>query len=122
MAIALLENTFVLDRFGREKTEGAVLKDRGVALRLGVIPVLVVPEDDDTRLGTVGFAVLVELDLENAHGREGSGNETLTFQREVLLLGDALEHLVLLEPPFFFGIRVEPNLTIRVGRVDGLEK
>ena len=122
MAIALLENAFVLDRFGREKTEGAVLKDRGVALRLGVIPVLVVPEDDDTRLGAVGFAVLVELDLENAHGREGSRNETLALQRKVLLLGDALNHTVLLKPPFFFGVRVEPDLTIGVGRVDGLEE
>ena len=74
------------------------------------------------RLGAVGLAVLVELDLENAHGREDSRNETLAFQRKVLLLGDALEHPVLLEPPFFFGIRVEPNLTIGVGRVDGLEK
>ena len=122
MAIALLENTFVLDRFGREKTEGAVLEYRGVALRLVVIPVLVIPENDNTRLGAVRLAVLVELDLENAHGRENSRNETLTLQREVLLLGDALEHPVLLEPPFFFGVQVEPNFTIRIGWMNGLDE
>ena len=122
MAIALLENPFVLDRFGREKTEGAVLEYRGVALRLGVVPVLVIPENNDTRLGAVWMAVLVDLDLENAHGRKSSRNDTLALQCEVLLLGDAFEHLVLLQPPFFFGIRVEPDLTVRIGGVNGLEE
>ena len=98
------------------------MKDRGVALRLVVVPVLVIPENDDTRLGAVGFAVLVELDLENAHGRESSRNKTLTLQREVLLLGDALEHPVLLEPPFFFGVRVDPNFTVGIGRMNGLDE
>ena len=99
MAIALLENAFVLDRFGGEKTEGAVLEYRGVALQLGVVPVLVIPENNNARLGAVGFAVLVELDLENAHGWESSRNETLMLQRKILLLGDALKHPVLFKPP-----------------------
>ena len=111
-----------LTAFGREKTEGAVLEYRGVVLRLGVVPVLVIPENDNTRLGAVGLAVLVELDLENAHGRESSRNETLTFQREVLLLGDALEHPVLLEPPFFFGVQIKPKFAIRVRRMNGLDE
>jgi hypothetical protein len=106
LAITLLENAAIADSFGQEKAERALLKDRRVTRRLGVVTIFVVAKDHDPRFGTVGLAVLVGLDDEDAHGGQGFGNHALAAQREVRFLVNLLEYVVLFQPPFLLVVRV----------------
>ncbi len=83
-----------------------MLKDRRVTRRLGVVTIFVVAKDHDSRFGTVGLAVLVGLDDEDAHGGQGFGNHALAAQREVRFLVNSFEYVVLFQPPFLLDVRV----------------
>ena len=44
------------------------------------------------------------------------------FEGKVMLLGDTLEDFMLYQPPFFLIVRVQPDLTVWVGRVESLSE
>jgi len=67
-AVTLLENAFFADGFGCEETEGGVLEDWCIAFGLCVVPVFKISKHDDARFGSVGFAIFIEFDTDDAHG------------------------------------------------------
>ena len=65
--VALLEDAFVLDRFGDEKSETGVLQNRSEAFRFCIIRILVISENDDAGLGATTVAVFVVFEDDDAH-------------------------------------------------------
>ena len=106
LAVTLFEHATFLSGHGSEEAQRRIHEDRGVFLALLPHPILQVAKDDNAGLRAVGGHVLIALDGENAHGRDGFWDA----------LGQSAETLVLLERDLLVRVTVaEAILLFKVG-------
>ena len=60
--------------------------------------------------------------FKDAHRREWFRNKTFTTEGKVSLFVDSLKYIETLKPPFFLVVTVEPDLSIRIGRMKSCEQ
>jgi hypothetical protein len=70
----------------------------------------------------VRIAILVGLDNKDAHAWECFRDGALTAECKVLPLVDGRVAVHLLQPPFFVVVGIKPDLAVRVGGMESLNK
>ena len=78
-----------------------------------------VAQDNNTRFGSMRFAIAVRLDDEDAHGRNSFWDLAGAFQRKIFLLGNASIYVVVDEALLFLVVAIESDLSIGIVRMDG---
>ena len=88
----------------------------------GVVPVFKVAQDYNPGFGLMRFTILVGLDNEDTHRRYGFWDYVLTSQIEILLFVYLFINVMLFQPILFLKIGIQPDLSIRVGRLESLDE
>ncbi len=103
LTIALSKRTTFLHHEADKETKRVATKNRGKAIAFTPNPVLMIPQDNDTRFRTKGEEILILFNCEDTHGRDGA-RCSFFAQCTVFPKGDLPERTHTLDAPFFFEV------------------
>jgi hypothetical protein len=119
--VTLLKRAAVLDGHADEELERVAVEDRRKFIRLQPNPVFVVTKHYDTRFGAMWKQVLILLDREDTHRRNGTRCAFLS-KGTILAKGYFLVGVERFEAALFFGITLKPDVAIRVQVSESLQE
>ena len=120
-AIALFQTPTFLCRKTDEKSGAVKTKNWGEALALRPFPTLTIAQNDDPRFSSKGHEVLILLDGQDTHRRDGLWG-TFLSQGSVLTQCKTFKSAKILDTVLIFIVALKPDVTIRMSCGKGLKE
>jgi hypothetical protein len=114
LTVALTERTAFFHCEADQETKRVATKDWGKTIAFAPNSILVISQDNDSRLCPKREELFILFNCEDTHGRD-STRRTFLAQSAILAKGDLPKRTHAFNAPLFFEVTLHPNFSIRVG-------